>query len=62
MLAAPDFKGVGFDAEIGGGLVGVEFGFVGHDYAPLLILPRKDVFRSALKKHNLLEEKKNFHL
>jgi hypothetical protein len=31
MLAAPDFQGVGFDAEIGGGFMSVEFGFAGHD-------------------------------
>jgi hypothetical protein len=50
MLAAPDFKGVGFDAKKCGGLMGVEFGLAGHVYAPLLILPWKDVFPRRSKK------------
>jgi hypothetical protein len=49
MLAAPDFKGVGADAEICGGFMSVEFGLFGHGNAPLLVLPARDAVRLILK-------------
>jgi hypothetical protein len=37
MLAAPDFKGVGFYAEICGGFMGVNLGFFGHAVSPFSV-------------------------
>jgi hypothetical protein len=37
MFAAPDFQGVGPDAEICGGFMGVELGFTGHAVSPFSV-------------------------